>query len=190
MDFNWNNEPSQWHADGETLSLTAEPNTDFWRLTRCGFARANGPTYTTAVSGDFDALVGISGDFRNRFDQAGLYAAIDDSHWVKCGLEFEDGRRWKGAVVTNGSSDWSAAELDEASTTFWVRLRRRADWIWIEGGPGPDRLSFMRMASFPSANPVQVGAYAAAPGTRPFSAVLLGLSVSTDVAGDLSDGAI
>jgi len=33
----WLNEPPSWHAQGDTLTVTAGPKTDFWRKTHYGF---------------------------------------------------------------------------------------------------------------------------------------------------------
>ena len=52
--MHWFNEPVIWAANGDTLTVTADPGTDFWRKTHYGFIRDNGHFY-------FQEAPGISG---------------------------------------------------------------------------------------------------------------------------------
>ena len=45
----WLNEPPAWEARGQTLIVTAGPQTDFWRTTHYGFVRDNGPPLVPVV---------------------------------------------------------------------------------------------------------------------------------------------
>ena len=48
----WFNEPSTWSLEGDTLEVTTDPKTDFWRNTHYGFTRDSGHCFgaRTAIS--------------------------------------------------------------------------------------------------------------------------------------------
>ena len=51
----WLNEPAVWKQDKDTLYVTSDAGTDFWRLTHCGEIHDNGHFYYRSVTGDFTA---------------------------------------------------------------------------------------------------------------------------------------
>ncbi|HEY0612539.1 MAG TPA: DUF1349 domain-containing protein, partial [Chitinophaga sp.] len=51
----WYNEPAAWSGNAKQLQMTADPGTDFWRITHYDFIRDSGPFYFTAISGNFEA---------------------------------------------------------------------------------------------------------------------------------------
>ena len=59
--MHWYNEPAVRAANGDTVTVTAEHDTDFWRKTHYGFIRDNGHFYYQEVSGDFRCEVKVSG---------------------------------------------------------------------------------------------------------------------------------
>ena len=120
----WLNEPPAWEATGETLRVTAGPRTDFWRTTHYGFVRDTGHFWFRPWDGDFVATVTVSGAYRERYDQAGLMVRLDDRVWLKCGVEFVDGRQYASAVVTREQSDWSVAPLRGDPRSLGLRVSR------------------------------------------------------------------
>ncbi len=42
-----------------------------------------------------------------QYDQAGLMVYVDNTHWIKVGIEFENGQPQMSCVVTNDMSDWN-----------------------------------------------------------------------------------
>ncbi len=107
----WLNEPPAWERRGDDLVVTAGPKTDFWRTTHYGFVRDNGHFWSRLWAGDFVAEVKVTGDYRDLYDQAGLMVRLDETVWLKCGVEFVDGVQQASAVVTRDHSDWSVAPL-------------------------------------------------------------------------------
>ena len=82
-DWSWHNEPPGWDAQGDTLQVTTEPKTDFWRVTHYGFVRDSGHFRHRQVTGDFVAEVKVVGAYAALYDQAGLMVRIDDTTWLK-----------------------------------------------------------------------------------------------------------
>ena len=115
-DFHWLNPPADWTGDATRLELRTAANTDFWRETFYGFIRDSGHAFLRRVSGDFSASAKVRGDYEALYDQAGLFLRIDETHWIKAGIEFTDGLMHFSVVVTRDVSDWSVIPLPECKT--------------------------------------------------------------------------
>jgi regulation of enolase protein 1 (concanavalin A-like superfamily) len=87
----WFKQPEHWKIEGQKLIITAQPKTDFWQKTFYGYSTDNGHFYFTEYSGDFEASVKITGNFKDQYDQCGLMIRIDSRNWIKSGIEFVNG---------------------------------------------------------------------------------------------------
>ena len=116
----WLNEPKEWLADEDRISATAVRQTDFWRKTHDGGIRDNGHFYLETVSGEFTARVKLSASYTSQYDQAWMMVRADQRTWLKCGIEFTDGRQHASAVVTRDWSDWSLMPLNDPAS-IWPR---------------------------------------------------------------------
>ena len=81
--------------------------------------------------GEFEVKVKITGDYKQRFDQAGLMLRINHENYIKAGIEFVDGKYNLSAVVTHKTSDWSVITLDKAIPYVWIKAVRRLDAVEI-----------------------------------------------------------
>ena len=86
----WLNEPMTWSRDGNRVSLVTDAKTDFWRNTYYGFVRDSGHFLGYEAGSSFTATVRVTGKFESLYDQAGLMIRIDDTRWVKTGVELTD----------------------------------------------------------------------------------------------------
>lgn len=77
--MNWFNEPAQWNISGGKLSMDVTPQSDYWRISHYGFTVDDAPFYYAEYGGEFEAKVKVSGDYKVRFDQAGMMIRIDRS---------------------------------------------------------------------------------------------------------------
>jgi regulation of enolase protein 1 (concanavalin A-like superfamily) len=127
----WLNPPKQWRRDGSTLICTADPKTDFWRKTFYGYITDNGHFLHRTVTGDFTASVKFNGNYHDLYDQAGLMVRLDESNWMKCGVEFVDGKPHMSAVFTRDYSDWSTFSLGDLAGPLWLRVVRKGDSLDI-----------------------------------------------------------
>ena len=128
----WLNEPPAWEVRGETLLVTAGPRTDFWRTTHYGFVRDTGHCWFRPWDGDFVATVTVRGAYRERYDQAGLMVRLDDRVWLKCGVEFVDGRQYASAVVTASVVISAPGETGVAS---WAPMLPSARGLTLRRSP-------------------------------------------------------
>lgn len=181
--FEWLNEPPQWRGDAASLALVTGDKTDFWRETFYGFIRDSGHAWLTPVSGDFSATATIRGDYQVLYDQAGMMLRIDETHWIKTGIEFTDGLMHFSVVVTRGVSDWSVIPLHSApaETAVFVRLTRHGDAVRVQFHLGDGEWQMARLCSFP-ADDAMVGVTACSPERDGFSARFENISVGPPIA--------
>jgi uncharacterized protein len=127
----WFNEPAKWSVDGGVVLVHPDPQTDFWRVTGYGYVRDNGHIYGEALTTDFDLTVRVRAEYAVQYDQAGVAIRIDESRWIKTGVEYFDGRRRYSTVVTADNSSWMMGALPEDFTTLNLSLARRGDSVEI-----------------------------------------------------------
>lgn len=49
----------------------------------------------------------------------------DEQHWLKAGIEFNDGAPAIGSVLTMRNSDWATGLFHGDPKEFWLRLTRK-----------------------------------------------------------------
>lgn len=159
----WLNEPQHWQADDQSVTMTAEKDTDFWRVTRHGYIKDDGHFYYQDVSGDFSATVKVSGKYVTLYDQAGVMVRADSKNWLKCGIEYIEGTQQISTVVTRDFSDWAFAPLAENPPSIWLRLQRIAETIEVSYSLDGQTFTMIRQAYLTDAPSLQVGLMCAAP---------------------------
>lgn len=159
----WYNEPESWNETDDTLRLTADGDTDFWRVTLHDFVADDAPFYYREVEGDFTATAKVTGDYADQYDQAGLMVRESETHWLKCGIEYLDGVQTASAVLTRDFSDWSVLPLDEAPESTWVRVERTGAAVEVSYSLDGDDYTMIRQGYLSDAGTLQVGLMAAAP---------------------------
>lgn len=184
--FEWLNEPPEWQADGDRLSLATGDRTDFWQHTFYGFQRDDGHAWLKAVEGDFTASAVVNGAYEELYDQAGLMLRIDARNWVKAGVEFTDGLMHFSVVVTREVSDWSVIPLPEASSAddIHVRLTRHGDAVRVQYAIGGRTWLLARLAPFSDAD-ARVGVMACSPQRAGFQARFRDISIGAPIPRDL-----
>ena len=155
-EMHWLGEPPEWTVENDLLHVTTGERTDFWRETHYGFVRDNGHFLYAEAEGDFSAKVTFSARYEHLYDQAGLMLRLDERRWVKAGVEYSDGKRLLSTVVTRERSDWSVTSLPDNTDEVTLRLTRRGGALLVQALRG-GHFDLLRLADFPSSNPVQVG---------------------------------
>ena len=132
----WFNEPENWTIKNNSLTMQVTPQSDYWRISHYGFTVDDAPFIYTTRGGEFEVKVKISGDYKVRFDQAGLMLRIDKENYIKAGIEYVDGKYNLSCVVTHHTSDWSVIELDKPVEAVWIKAVRRLDAVLLHVQPG------------------------------------------------------
>ncbi|MCQ2111254.1 MAG: DUF1349 domain-containing protein [Bacteroidaceae bacterium] len=166
----WFNEPESYSINGKTLIMDVPAQTDYWRIAHYGFTVDDGPFLYTTYGGEFEAKVKVSGQYKTRFDQAGMMIRIDNENYVKFGIEFVDGKYNISTVVTHHTSDWSVITLDKPVDYLWVKAVRRRDAIELFYSFDDKEYVMMRTLWMQDNCPVMVGPVAACPDGDGFKA--------------------
>ena len=168
----WYNEPDSWSQESEHLTIQVSPKTDYWRQTYYGFTVDDGPFYFQNIGGEFEMTVTIQGEYKSRFDQMGLMLRIDQTNWIKFGVEYLENHINISAVVTRDKSDWSMIKLQNIPSEVELKMIRRIDAVeLLYRINSQSEYSLLRLAYFPEINPVKVGMMAASPDGEGFKAV-------------------
>ncbi|OLP44383.1 DUF1349 domain-containing protein [Rhizobium oryziradicis] len=161
----WLNPPEKatWTARG--VIVETKDASDFWQKTYYGFTPDSGHFLSTPRNGDFTVEVSFSGQYETLYDQAGLMLRVDETHWVKCGVEYTDGHMHFSTVVTNDHSDWSVVMLKGEPKVVSARITRLGDALFIQYSIDEGKSwSMARLAWFsPSPETVQVGLMTCSP---------------------------
>ena len=175
--MNWFNEPEQWSIEGDKLTMTITPKSDYWRISHYGFTVDDAPFYYAEYGGEFEAKVKVCGDYKTRFDQAGMMIRIDHENYIKTGIEFVDGKYNLSTVVTHHTSDWSVIALDKPVKELWIKAVRRLDAIEIFYSFDDKTYTMMHNAWMESNRPVKIGMMGASPDGDGFKATFSDFSV-------------
>lgn len=167
----WLNEPQRWQERSGIVTLAIEPGTDFWRKTHDGGIRDNGHFYYETVEGDFVAEVKVRGQYGALYDQAGLMVRLDETIWMKCGIEYMVGVQYASAVVTRDYSDWSVVPLSPNPAAIYLLLKRAGGTLEISYSLDGLAFTMIRTTYLTSAASLQVGLMGAAPQGQGFEAV-------------------
>jgi uncharacterized protein len=143
----WINEPAEWRVDNDTLIVTTDAATDFWRKTHYGFVRDNGHVHAARVEGDFTAEVAVEGDFSALYDQAGLMVRESAERWIKAGAEYNDGALAFSTVLTDELSDWSLGARARTNR-FRLRVTIAAGVLKVQCSTDDQTWTLMRLAPF------------------------------------------
>ncbi|MDE7440825.1 MAG: DUF1349 domain-containing protein [Muribaculaceae bacterium] len=176
--MNWFNEPSEWKINGDRLSMQVTPKSDYWRVSHYGFTVDDAPFYYAEYGGEFEAKVKITGDYKVRFDQAGMMIRLDHENYIKTGIEFVDGKYNLSTVVTHKTSDWSVIALDRPVEAIWIKAVRRLDAVEIFYSFDDKEYKMMRNAWMEANHPVKIGMFAACPDGDGFEATFSNFTVT------------
>ncbi|RYH19946.1 DUF1349 domain-containing protein [archaeon] len=194
--FHWLNPPELWSAsleegdsvhgysvseNGAQLILKPPSHKDFWRKTFYTplLVKSDAIGYMQSIPAPAKEVeMTCKVDFQytpiSQFDQAGMLIYVDDSHWMKCGIEYCDGSTRLSVVVCNGYSDWSTEIWQSKEVRLKVHTVSQSSSIVVEAASvGFNDYRFIRIAHLQSVvnednDPLdwQVGVFAACPGEQ------------------------
>jgi len=176
--MNWFNEPEVWDIEDKALTMSVTPQSDYWRISHYGFTVDDAPFLYTMRGGEFEVKVKIAGDYKVRFDQAGLMLRTDKENYIKAGIEFVDGKYNISCVVTHHTSDWSVITLDKSIDHIWIKAVRRLDAVEIFYSFDDKNYVMMRNCHLADNTPVMVGMMAACPDGKGFEARFEGFKIT------------
>ncbi|KAL0860096.1 hypothetical protein ABMA27_010409 [Loxostege sticticalis] len=148
-DFHWLNEPKQWRVDEkDILVATTDNKTDFWQETWYNFHFNTGHVYGLQIRDDFTFTVCVEADFTTLYDQAGVMIYMDEKHWLKAGIEYNDGQPMISSVLTNEVSDWATGVYTGNPHKFWLRLTRTKGVVCVKYSIDNETWTLLRLCPF------------------------------------------
>lgn len=160
----WTNQPVRVAVDIDGMRVTASEGSDAWRTTSYDFIHASEHALLVPLPLETSLEVQFRLDFVEQFDQAGIFVKIDDRSWIKAGIEVSDGQSSLGAVVTQGTSDWSLRPVDNwAGHLVTVRGSRSGNALTIRARVEDDPWQLVRVAPLDPEARVTAGPYCCAP---------------------------
>lgn len=159
----WLNPPARCDLRDERLQVVTAARTDFWRETHYGFTRDSGHFFARPVAGAFTAQVRIQARFETLYDQAGLMVRVDETTWLKTGIELSDGAPLLSSVLTVGRSDWATGPFDGDPGDVWMRVTVANGVVRVQTSRDGVRWPLVRLAPFPDAPQYRVGPMCCSP---------------------------
>jgi regulation of enolase protein 1 (concanavalin A-like superfamily) len=153
----WLNEPEHWSSDADSLNVTTDQATDFWRETHYGFTRDSGHFFGQETIGGFTASLRVRGQYESLYDQAGIMVRLDDAHWIKAGIEWSDGQPLLGSVLTIGRSDWATGLFPGDASDFCIRVTVDRGVLRLQASTDGQHWPLSRLCPFPEAARYKVG---------------------------------
>ncbi|HVJ15670.1 MAG TPA: DUF1349 domain-containing protein [Polyangiaceae bacterium] len=161
----WQTPPKAVREAGNHLVVEAAPGSDFWEETLYGFQHRSG--HALLAPWEDDAAIEVSFSLRGfseLYDQAGLMLWYGPRHWIKAGVELNDGVPHVGAVVTNELSDWSLAPVpDWTDSVVTVRASYAKGAVIIRASASGGAWRMLRVAPFPHPAGRHAGPFVCAP---------------------------
>jgi uncharacterized protein len=145
----WLNEPRNWAVAQGVLEMTTDKGSDFWRNTHNSFIRDSGHFFGSRWEAEFTASVCIEGDFADLYDQAGIMVRVDETAWVKAGIELSDGEPCLGSVLTVGQSDWATSVYHGTASPLYLRITVENGVLRIQWSQDGLRWPLLRLCPFP-----------------------------------------
>lgn len=153
----WVNEPANFTISDNTLQVTTDARTDFWRETHYGFIHDSGHLYAFEAADGFSAQVRVRARFEQLYDQAGLMVRLDERQWLKAGIEFSDGLPMLSSVRTVEQSDWATGVYTGDPGDFWLRLSVANGVVRLQVSDNGEQWPLVRLCPFPAAERYLVG---------------------------------
>ncbi|MFV3013112.1 DUF1349 domain-containing protein [Clostridium botulinum] len=170
----WAHKPEKYVMKDDRITITTEPETDYWQRTYYGFQNDNAPTLLMKTNEKyFSFIVKTEFDSKRRFDQCGVIIYQDSDNWIKGSIEYENKEFQRlGSVVTNhGYSDWATTDIPATQKFMYYRLSRRGSDYCIENSYDGIHYKQMRIAHlFEGTGEIQIGIYACSPEASSFVA--------------------
>jgi regulation of enolase protein 1 (concanavalin A-like superfamily) len=160
----WTNVPANVEIAHDGMHVTAVEESDAWRITSYGFVHNTEHALLASLAPGTAMEVSFHLDFSAQFDQAGIFVKVDDSTWIKAGVERSDGEDSLGAVVTRGVSDWSLSPVPGwHGRLVTIRASRSGDALTVRARVDDEPWRLVRVAPLDPDAAVAAGPMCCAP---------------------------
>jgi len=124
LSLRWLGAPVASSADGDSLTISAGPHTDWFVDPGTGVARLEAPALVGPTEGDFLLSARVEVDFASTFDAGVLALWRDERTWAKLCFEYSpEAEPMVVSVVTRSASDDCNSSVIEGNAV-WLRIAR------------------------------------------------------------------
>jgi len=183
----WLQTPPEHQIDHDALKVITSENTDFWRITEYDFIHDNGHFFGRPVDHAFTAQLHVRADFQALYDQAGLMVRIDETRWIKIGVEFSDDQLMLSTVLTNEKSDWAVMPAPFICDGFWIRVTIGSGTVRAQYSVDGIVWPLLRLAPFPVSDHYLIGPMCCTPKRSGLEVLFSKFSVLPALQKDLHD---
>ncbi|CAH1642408.1 unnamed protein product [Spodoptera littoralis] len=74
---------------------------------------------------------------------------FDDKHWLKAGIEYNDGQPMAASVLTNELSDWGTGVFTGNPRKFYLRMSRKGDVACVKYSTDNELWTLLRLCPLP-----------------------------------------
>jgi len=124
--MNWFNEPSRWSEDEGSIVAFADAQTDFLATDGLRVHPRQCAHLWRVNSDGLRPLGACEGELCAAIRPAGAAVRVDESHWIKTGVEMFEGTLRFSAVVTIDHSNWVVADLPQSFNYLNFETRAQA----------------------------------------------------------------
>ena len=175
----WFNQP-EYEKNSENLLVHSMPNTDLWQGTYYGFHRDSAHALLVDFPIGSALEVSFINNFKNLYEQAGIFIRVNEKNWIKAGIEFSDGFSQLSCVVTKENSDWSAFPVPEwYDREITVRASRCPDSIIFRAKTDSAPFRMFRVAHFDGNFDAKAGLFCCSPEQSGFDAKFTGFYIDS-----------
>lgn len=123
-EFSLVGKPAGVTMEGQVLTLTASPLTDWFIDPGSGTTMRNAAAALCTLTGDFQMSARVEVDFASTFDAGTIVLWDKDACWAKLAFEYSPQRQpMVVSVVTRGESD-DCNSVEVTSGSIWLRASR------------------------------------------------------------------
>jgi regulation of enolase protein 1 (concanavalin A-like superfamily) len=160
--LHWLREPLDASLDGETVTIAAGPQTDWFVAPGGASVKASAPALVGPTRGDFMLSARVEVEFAASFDAGALMLWKDERTWAKLCFEYSPQREpMVVSVVTRGVSDDCNSVVVEGNAV-WLRISRIGKAFAFHASTDGAAWSFVRHFAFDDGD-FEVGLAAQAP---------------------------
>ncbi len=154
----WQHPPAHWEIDnGNTLSITADKQTDWYDSAMGEAPRNNSPRLLFKPADDFELSAKVNLDFHSQWDSGVLVLYVNDSVWAKLCFEMTlEKHPAIVSVVTRGLSDDSISIPIKGSSVY-LKMAKSGHAIFFFASEDGKNWSIIRIFSLGEKPDLRVG---------------------------------
>ncbi|CAH1199031.1 DUF1349 domain-containing protein [Paenibacillus sp. JJ-223] len=162
--LSWINEPMAWsYTDQGSLTVEAQPDTDFFQDPAGINVRASAPFLGMPLPGDFEMTAQLTVDMKHQYDSGCLMLMADERNWCKLCFEFDGSVPTIVSVVTRDGLSDDCNSVEVTVSHPFLRIRKVEHCISFFYSPDGEEWKLIRYFGMPVKGELRGGVVAQSP---------------------------